>query len=392
MKSREDWKNAAAVSLVVLASFLAPLAAIAVWLDEQVQDTDRYVETVAPLSYDDAVAGAVSARLTDELFQAVNTEGYIRRVLPEDAAFLAQPLNSRLYDFVRENIEEAVKSDFFNRVWVEANRTSHAAVLSFLLGEGAPIDENGVYLDLAPVVTSVEGRLAAAGVGIFADAPGDAVDLRLTIVASRLPAELQRSLKALDRLARVLPPLVIAAWAGAIALAGDRRRMLIAAGGGLALSMAAMVLTLTAGRDHLLESVAAGGGSTDAAAAIYDTLLRYPLAFTRWSFLAGIAVALVAWLAGAGRLKTMARVAGIHLAGASPSGGTMATVASWIDRRRRLLEAAAAFVVLGVLVWTDWPSLADVLLLGLVLAAWVALVEWLARLGGAANEAEPPRK
>jgi len=48
-----------AVLLIVIGCVLAPLAVVAVWTTEEVTNTDRYVQNVAPLARDPAVQNAV---------------------------------------------------------------------------------------------------------------------------------------------------------------------------------------------------------------------------------------------------------------------------------------------------------------------------------------------
>src|SRR5579872_2922442 len=44
------WRRPVVALLLVLACVFAPLAVFSIWLHDQVNDTNRYVQTVAPLS------------------------------------------------------------------------------------------------------------------------------------------------------------------------------------------------------------------------------------------------------------------------------------------------------------------------------------------------------
>src|SRR3954453_19042067 len=51
MRTRRGWaRTTAAVLLVTIGGLLAPLSVVAVWANSQVTDTDRYIETIAPIS------------------------------------------------------------------------------------------------------------------------------------------------------------------------------------------------------------------------------------------------------------------------------------------------------------------------------------------------------
>ncbi|KKD01915.1 membrane protein, partial [Streptomyces sp. WM6386] len=58
--------------LLLLALLLAPLAVAAAWVQDTVSDTDRYVDTVAPLASEPAVQGVVINRLTNRVVDNVD--------------------------------------------------------------------------------------------------------------------------------------------------------------------------------------------------------------------------------------------------------------------------------------------------------------------------------
>ena len=210
--NRLKWRRWSALALVVLASLLLPAALAATWLDNQIRDTDRYVETVAPLSHNDAIADAVSRSLTDSLFQQLEVQQTIKAALPEKAGFLAGPLTSRLQDFTREATRDVIVSERFNQVWVEANRATHTAVTGLLFGDGDALSsQNGmVTLDLNPVVDDVKSRLDDAGLDIFDNTSSSHIDLEFTLVQSQALADVQGFVSLLGRLAWMLPFMVLA--------------------------------------------------------------------------------------------------------------------------------------------------------------------------------------
>ena len=77
---------------MVLSVVLVPLAGLSVWVRNLVLDTDKYVDTVAPLATNKAVTDLVADRLTTRLFRDVNVEAEAKDALPERAQFLAAPL------------------------------------------------------------------------------------------------------------------------------------------------------------------------------------------------------------------------------------------------------------------------------------------------------------
>lgn len=81
-----------AAVLVAIAALGVTLSVIGVWAGRTTLDTDRWVETVAPLSQDPAVQAAVSTYMTDQFFATLNVEQRVQEALPPRSAFLAIPL------------------------------------------------------------------------------------------------------------------------------------------------------------------------------------------------------------------------------------------------------------------------------------------------------------
>ena len=71
---RRPGRATAAVVLILVGALLAPVAVVAVWARGLVEDTDRYLATVAPLSEDPQIQSAVTNRLTTAIVEAVNLE------------------------------------------------------------------------------------------------------------------------------------------------------------------------------------------------------------------------------------------------------------------------------------------------------------------------------
>src|SRR5262245_46485914 len=96
----------------VLAAVLLPISIVAVWVDRVVTDTDRYVETVAPLAEDEVVKAAASEQLERETLRLVASSGV---PVPQDVAA----------ELVQRVVERVVDSPAFRTAWISANRQAH---------------------------------------------------------------------------------------------------------------------------------------------------------------------------------------------------------------------------------------------------------------------------
>ena len=128
------WRPVVAGLLVTVAALLAPLSVLSTWASGQIQDTDRYLETVAPLASDPDVQDAIAVRVEQVIFSYLDLDAAMDEVvgaledqgLPPTAAAtlsaLAGPLANGIRSFVHDRIAALVQSDAFEQAWVEANR------------------------------------------------------------------------------------------------------------------------------------------------------------------------------------------------------------------------------------------------------------------------------
>ena len=80
-RARRWGRTSAAVVLILLGVLCAPLSVMAVWAKSQITDTNRYVETVAPLASDPAIQAAVTTQITNEIFTYLDVDGVTKDAL-----------------------------------------------------------------------------------------------------------------------------------------------------------------------------------------------------------------------------------------------------------------------------------------------------------------------
>lgn len=228
------------IVLLLLALLLAPLAVVAAWVQDTVSDTDRYVETVAPLASeppvqevvinrltDRVVANVDVAAVTDSLVRALQDAGASPRVV-EGAESLEGPLRNAVRTVVDRTVTRVITSDAFQQVWEGANRRSHAAVVNMLTGEreGAVRAEGDtVQLNVGDVVDEVRERLVDAGFDKAAAIPD--TDRTITLFHTEELGKAQDAMRLLDILGTWLPVLTVVLAALAVWTAPAHRVMLM---------------------------------------------------------------------------------------------------------------------------------------------------------------------
>ncbi|NEY33020.1 hypothetical protein GTU99_12600 [Streptomyces sp. PRKS01-65] len=307
--------------LLVLTLLLAPLAMVAAWVQDTVSDTDRYVATVAPLASEPAVQDALTDRLTDRVVGQVDVKavtdsfadtlreaGAPPRIV-DGAESLEAPLRDAVRSAAERTVSGVVTSDAFRRAWEGANQRSHAAVVHMLTGEGRgalSTGEGAVRLDVGEVVDQVRARLADAGFDEAAAAIPDS-DRTVTLLESEQLGKAQDVMRLLDIVGVWLPVLTAVLAALAVWTAPAHRVMLMATATGVGAMMALLLVALAVLRRAYLDSLPPAVLPPDAAAAVYDTFVRFLHDSTRTLLVVVVVTALAAYLHGAGRVARAAR-------------------------------------------------------------------------------------
>ncbi|GAA2759096.1 hypothetical protein [Actinopolymorpha rutila] len=385
-----QWRLPVAIALVVLGSLLAPLAVAAVWVKTEVTDTQKYVQTVAPLAREPAVQQAVATRATDAIFTRLHVDRLIGQtvtaltsrsgippLVADQLRALVGPMTSGIHGFVQARLVDVVRSDRFARVWVRVNTTAHQQMVQVLSGRSKAVVVSGdtVKLQLGPFIDVAKKDLASHGLGIVNRLPN--INPSIPVAQTRDLVKAQNAYGLLNHLGVALPVLAVVFLGLGVFLARGHRRMLVAAGLGLAGGMIVLWLALAAGRAFYLNSVPPTALPPDAAAVIFDTFVRY-LYTNLWTYFAlGLAVAFGGFMTGPSVTATRTRSA---LAGgigwlrtkAAAVGLRTGPVGPWVYAHRTLVRVAA--VVVAALIFVLWNEPTAVVVWWLALAVGIAMV------------------
>ena len=320
-RRRRTWpRTTAGYVLVALAALLAPLSVVAVFARSQVGDTDRYVQTVAPLASDPAVQAAATTQLTNLVFQYVDVQGLTQQAfdaieqganLPPALAGrldgLVGPITNGIQNFTRERISSLVQSDAFATAWESANRAAHSAVVTALTGQttaGVTVSDNTVTLDLGPFLTQVKQDLVTRGFTLADRIP--AVNARFTLVESDQIGKVQRAYDLLDKLGYWLPVIVLVLVVLGIYLVPNHRRAAIVAGVAIFVTMLLIAAALAIVRNSYLNALPPER-SRDANAAIFDTIVHFLRVALRSVAVIALALAFGAFFTGPSRTAVVTR-------------------------------------------------------------------------------------
>ena len=395
---RQRWRAVVAALLIVLGCVLVPLAGVAVWARNQVTNTDRYVATVAPLASDPAIQNAITDQITTQVFTYLDVQGLTtqavdalsqRSNLPprvtSQLQALSGPIANGIQGFTRTQIAKIVQSPAFADAWIQANRLAHAELVKALTGEGGgsiTVENDTVSINLAAFIATVKQQLVANGFTLAERIP--TVNASFVLFQSSDITRARSAFNLLTKLGTWLPIIALALLGLGVYVARDHRRALIGAGLGVAISMLGLALGLAVFRSVYLDAVPASVLPHDAAAVLYDTIVRFLRAGLRTVFVLGLVVATGAFLTGQSVTAVRARqgitgAIGWLQGGAERAGWRTGPVGSWVATNARVLRIAAVAVAALALVFWTRPTGKVVLGLAIAVLLVLAIIQFLAR-------------
>jgi hypothetical protein len=387
---KQRWRSVVATLLIIVGCILAPLSVVAVWAKNQVTDTDRYVATVTPLASDPAIQNAVADKVTAEVFTRVDVAGITNqaidaladRGLPPLVAnqlhALSGPMASGVQSFVRDEVGKVVASDAFTDAWVTANRAVHEALVAALTGQtgqGITVANDTVSINLGPFIQVVKQRLVERGFDLANRIPD--VNPSFTVIQSDAITKARGAFNLLNAVGNWLPVIALVLLAIGVYVAKGHRRALVGAGLGLAAGMVALALGIALFRTVYLNAIPAEVLPHDAAAAFYDTIVRFLKLGLRTVLVFGLIVALAGFLTGRSvtavrTRKGLSSSVGWLRGGAEKAGFRTGPVGAWVYTYKRVLWIAVIAIAALVLVFWDRPT--GKVIIGITLCVLVVLV------------------
>ena len=395
-RSRLGWRAPVATVLIVVGCLLAPLSVFAVWTANQVSNTDRYVANVAPLIHEPSIQRALTDDITRQITVRLNVKGLAtqaagaltQRGLTRVGALLnnfSGQLASSVNGFIHTQVAKIVASPQVANLWVQVNQRVHAQLVKALSGQSngaVTISNNQVVLNLGPFIDLVKQRLAARGLTIVNNIPH--LNPTLALFSAKYLVKAQQGYRLLNDLKWALPILTLVLLGLGVYVARSHRRALIGAGLGLAASMVILGLGLTIFRGVYLNSVPPRVLPADAAAVLYDTLIRFIRDGLRIVLVVGLIIAIAAFFSGPS--VTAVRTRGAFKSGfdwlrrsGEHAGVSTGPVGRWTYTHRRALRIAAVAIAALIFVFWGQPTWVTAVVIAIVLLIVLGLIELIGR-------------
>ena len=380
------WRMTVALILVLLFAVALYAANHAVWFATTVLNTDQFVDTLAPLPEDPAVAAALGSQFASSVVENNDISGTIAGLLPEGIAFISIPITEAIEGVIADTAEQIISSDGFARVWAGALRLTHSGVLVVLDGGSRGnlvANDGGVAIDLSELAAEVDARLANLGIEVF---DAESIDAQIVIFdgsgfgLARWIAELIYTVR------WVAPVVVVVLLVASLLVATDRRRIGWWLGTAAAVTMALTLIELRFLRTTIVGSVV-DPVQAEGVEASWGILTDRFVTQT-WAVLAlGLIVAIATWVFGTSPRSRAIRSAFDRNKPSESDAGLL----GFIGSHARVVQWSA--VAIGVVFLLMTPSLTGVLVIvtAIIVGLVVAGAAWLA---GSSNvdTPEPPAR
>jgi hypothetical protein len=395
-RHRLGWRSPVAVILIVLGCVLAPLSVLGVWSANQVSDTSRYIANIEPLVHNPAIQNALTDKITLQVTSHLNVTGITDQAaalltskgLPRVGTLLktfGPSIASAVTGFIHSTVHKIVTSPQFANAWIQVNTVAHEQVVKVLSGQGggAISTSNGqVVIDLGPFINIVKQDLVKRGFTLINNLPP--IHPSLVLFQSRDLVKAQSGYRLINDLKIVLPILSLLLLGLGVYVARGHRRALIGAGLGFAASMLVLGAGLLIFRGIYLNSVPSSVLPSDAAAAMFDTFVRFIKEGLRTLLVVGLVVAAGAFITGPSVTAVRTRAAftsGMAWARRSGehAGVSAGPVGTWTYAHRHALRISAVALIALLFVFWGQPTAAVVIVLVILLLVILGLIELIGR-------------
>ena len=258
------------IVLLFLAGVSAVLGVSAAHTRSQLLSSDTWEATSTAVATDPVVQDAVASAIATQILDSAGVKDAIDNALPGPLGMLSGPLTNGAHTLVQSAVVQVVRTDVFVAAWRAAVRTAHDEFVRALEGEGrfTAIGDQGLYLDLGAVLADVQRALVDRGVGIADSIDLSAVHVDILLIDAPGLDSVRTMVAALKVAAIVFPVLAVVFAVAGLVIARRRWLTLVAAGAGVLLGVATVLVIEAFGRQRAIDALVGGVLGRGASAAV----------------------------------------------------------------------------------------------------------------------------
>ena len=283
--------------LCAVAILATPLLIVGLWVDQQINDTERYVDSVSAVSHDPRVQQYVASELATAFSNQVDLNAELSKDLPQELQPLSQPIAAGLDGVIEDAANRFTASEAFHKIWVEANRIAHPIVVDVLTGErdALTVNDGRVTVELGDALRELQSRLVADGLAIAGRVDLSGVNRPIVIADGPSIAAIENAREIIGTIQDLVWPLAVVtilAGAASVFVAPRRGRAVVRLGVGLAVGVALALIGVSITKNAFVDDV--GTASSPLVAAYFDALADSLRVGLRFVFVVGVVVAILA--------------------------------------------------------------------------------------------------
>jgi hypothetical protein len=211
-------------SLIVLASVIALITILTVWVNRQLLDNNQFRKSTTHLIQDQQIRGALSVYLVNQLYDNVDVAGELQKQLPNNVKPLAGPVAAGLRQPAVQAVDFLLSKPRVQQAFVNATGVAHQKLVNVLenkTGYGIETGNGVVTVDLSALVKELGTQLGLPAAALDKIPAGTGV---ITVMKSDQLGAAQQAVRAIKVLSAWLIVLVLALYGLAIYLAHGHRR------------------------------------------------------------------------------------------------------------------------------------------------------------------------
>ena len=394
-RGRFSGRGFVAWALVVIAALLFPIALTAFWAQKTLIDTQRYVETVAPLAQDPTIRKAVSDQVSTAINNEIDNSGKVDQILADYPKLkpLAGPITAGLHNLVSTTVTKVVDSDQFASLWVGINQQVQQGVIHVLSADASTgpiqIQGNQVILDTGALIDAVKQKLVEKGFDWAANIPVPSVaDRQIVLLTSPQLVQARVAYQIAQPISQWLIFAVLVMFIAAILIAVRRARMVIAVG--VAVILGALVIRLLLAYGEAQVSLNLSGTTWSIAQNAFITILTsYLVIAIRAAFVLGLVLAIVGWYISGSSSATASRAylsKVLDGAGANAGDTGLGRAGAWFARTRTFWRFAIPAIAVVILLFQSPLTGSTILWVTLLAVIGFVVLEFLVAAGRASLE------
>ncbi len=370
-------RTTVAVVLVILGCIGATTFVAVRWAEKNILDTNGWTKLVSQVPKDHEVATALSTNLVDQLFEQYDVQTVVAQALPDKAQFLAGPLTDQIQQKSRDVGTQFIQSEQFQGIWISANQIAQSRIVNQARADTMPNQSkvSAFALNLQGAQERIKERLGSTGTSVYSGALP--AERPITVNLKALLGSTRDVIRTTDTAYAVLPPMVLALFLWAIAIAPRRRKMVLVLGFGIFFTAALQIIALKLARPEIIDLVKQAQ-FRGAVSNVWD-ILTNPYATIAWRMLI-IGVVVICAAAAFGPSKPAAWLQQLLRL---PSLGNTAFSTTWrraaqaLYSRRWYARLAIIVLIVGYLLIATtltWTIMIQVMLWGFVAGAVLQLL------------------